>query len=120
MKTHYQIEGTPNSPVLVFSNSLGTDLRMWDAVVPLLLPYFRIVRYDTRGHGQSEATAEPYSVEQLGQDVISLFDELGLEKVYFCGLSMGGQIGQWLGINHPNRLHKLVLSNTASKNREWK
>ena len=115
MRTHYKIEGTPNSPVLVFSNSLGTDMRMWDAVVPLLLPYFRIVRYDTRGLGQSTVTSESYSVAQLGQDVIDLFDELGLEKVHFCGLSMGGQIGQWLGIHHSDRLNKLILCNTAAQ-----
>lgn len=115
MYTNYRIDGTPNSPVLVFSNSLGTDLRMWDEVVPLLLPYFRIVRYDTRGLGQSEVTPSPYTVAQLGQDVIDLLDKLDLDKVYFCGLSMGGQIGQWLGIHHPQRLHKLVLCNTAAK-----
>ena len=115
MKSHYQIDGTPNSPVLIFSNSLGTDLRMWDRVVPLLLPYFRIVRYDTRGLGQSEVTEAPYQVAQLGQDLIDLLDELGLAKVHFCGLSMGGQIGQWLGIHHPDRFHKLVLCNTAAK-----
>lgn len=115
MNTHYQIEGTPNSPVLVFSNSLGTDLSMWDAVVPLLLPYFRILRYDTRGLGKSEVTSDPYTMAQLGQDVIDLMDELGFEKVHFCGLSMGGQIGQWLGIHHGDRLNKLVLCNTAAK-----
>lgn len=115
MNTHYKIEGTPNSPVLVFSNSLGTDMRMWDRVVPFLLPYFRIVRYDTRGLGQSEITPEPYSVAQLGQDVIALLDELGLEKVHFCGLSIGGQIGQYLGIHHGDRLNKLVLCNTAAQ-----
>ncbi|MFK7981135.1 MAG: 3-oxoadipate enol-lactonase [Saprospiraceae bacterium] len=114
MNTHFKIEGTPNSPVLVFSNSLGTDMRMWDKVVPLLLPYFRIVRYDTRGLGRSEVTPEPYSIAQLGQDVIHLLDQLGLEKVHFCGLSMGGQIGQWLGINHPQRFNKLILCNTAA------
>lgn len=114
MRTHYQIEGTPNSPVLVFSNSLGANLSMWDAVVPLLLPYFQILRYDTRGLGKSEVTEDSYSVAQLGQDVIALIDELGFEKVHFCGLSMGGQIGQWLGIHHSNRLHKLVLCNTAA------
>lgn len=115
MNTHYTLQGTPNSPVLVFSNSLGTNLHMWDAVVPLLLPYFQILRYDTRGLGQSEVTPEPYQVALLGQDVIDLLDQLGFQKVYYCGLSMGGQIGQWLGIHHPDRLHKLILSNTGAK-----
>lgn len=122
MNTHYKIEGTPNSPVLVFSNSLGTDMRMWDRVVPLLLPYFRIIRYDTRGLGQSEVTPEPYNIAQLGEDVIAMLDELGLEKVHFCGLSMGGQIGQYLGIHHGDRLNKLVLCNTAAQigsNKGW-
>ena len=115
MKTNYKIQGTPNSPVLMFSNSLGADLSMWDELVPLLLPYFRVLQYDTRGHGQSELTEGPYTIERLGKDVISLLDQLDIDKVYFCGLSMGGLIGQYLGIHHPDRLHKLILSNSDSK-----
>lgn len=115
MKTNYKIQGTPNSPVLMFSNSLGADLTMWDALVPHLLPYFRVLQYDTRGHGKSEVTEGPYTIAMLGQDVIDLLDALQIEKVYFCGLSMGGLIGQYLGIHHPERLHKLILSNTDSK-----
>ena len=115
MKTNYKIQGTPNSPVLMFSNSLGADLSMWDELVPLLLPYFRVLQYDTRGHGQSELIEGPYTIERLGKDVISLLDQLNIDKVYFCGLSMGGLIGQYLGIHHPDRLHKLILSNTDSK-----
>lgn len=115
MKTNYKIQGTPNSPVLMFSNSLGADLTMWDALVPYLLPYFRVLQYDTRGHGKSEVTEGPYNIAMLGQDVIELLDALHIEKVYFCGLSMGGLIGQYLGIHHPERLHKLILSNTDSK-----
>ncbi|MDB2701484.1 3-oxoadipate enol-lactonase [Flavobacteriaceae bacterium] len=115
MKTNYKIQGTPNSPVLMFSNSLGADLSMWDELAPLLLPYFRVLQYDTRGHGQSELTEGPYTIERLGKDVISLLDQLDIDKVYFCGLSMGGLIGQYLGIHHPDRLHKLILSNTDSK-----
>ncbi|SHJ37136.1 4-carboxymuconolactone decarboxylase /3-oxoadipate enol-lactonase [Maribacter aquivivus] len=115
MKTNYKLQGTPNSPVLMFSNSLGADLTMWDELVPYLLPYFRVLQYDTRGHGQSELTDGPYTIEQLGHDVIDLLDTLKIDKVYFCGLSMGGLIGQYLGINHPDRLHKLVISNTDAK-----
>lgn len=115
MKTNYKIQGTPNSPVLMFSNSLGATMAMWDELVPHLLPYFRVLQYDTRGHGLSEQTPGEYNVAMLGQDVIDLLDDLKLEKVYFCGLSMGGLIGQWLGIHHPERLHKLVISNTDSK-----
>ncbi|MFK8160953.1 MAG: 3-oxoadipate enol-lactonase [Lewinella sp.] len=114
MKTYYQLEGTPNSPVLLLSNSLGADLSMWDQVVPFLLPYFQVLRYDTRGLGKSEVTDHPYAIEQLGHDVIDLLDKLGFGKVYFCGLSMGGQVGQWIGVHHANRLHKLVLCNTAA------
>ncbi|SFR50828.1 bifunctional 3-oxoadipate enol-lactonase/4-carboxymuconolactone decarboxylase PcaDC [Maribacter stanieri] len=115
MKTNYKLQGTPNSPVLMFSNSLGADLTMWDELVPYLLPYFRVLQYDTRGHGKSELTDGPYTIEQLGHDVIDLLDTLKIDKVYFCGLSMGGLIGQYLGINHPNRLHKLIISNTDAK-----
>jgi 3-oxoadipate enol-lactonase/4-carboxymuconolactone decarboxylase len=115
MKTNYNLQGTPNSPVLMFSNSLGADLTMWDELVPYLLPYFRVLQYDTRGHGKSELTDGPYTIEMLGQDIIDLLDDLNIEKVSFCGLSMGGLIGQWLGINHPERLHKLIISNTDSK-----
>jgi 3-oxoadipate enol-lactonase/4-carboxymuconolactone decarboxylase len=115
MKTNYKITGTPNSSVLAFSNSLGTDMGMWDELIPNLLPYFRVLQYDTRGHGESEITNEAYTIDLLGNDFIALLDELKIDKVYFCGLSMGGLIGQWLGINHPERLSKLILSNTDSK-----
>ncbi|WP_348811804.1 bifunctional 3-oxoadipate enol-lactonase/4-carboxymuconolactone decarboxylase PcaDC [Flavobacterium maritimum] len=115
MKTNYKISGTPNSPVLVFSNSLGADMGMWDELIPFLLPYFRVLQYDTRGHGGSEVTESPYTIDVLGNDVIALLDELKIDKVYFCGLSMGGLIGQWLGINHPDRILKLIISNTDAK-----
>ncbi|MDB9941585.1 3-oxoadipate enol-lactonase [Flavobacteriaceae bacterium] len=115
MKTNYKIQGTPNSPVLMFSNSLGADFKMWDELIPYLLPYFRVLQYDTRGHGKSEQTEGPYTIEMLGKDVVDLLDDLCIEKVFFCGLSMGGLIGQWLGINHPERLHKLIISNTDAK-----
>jgi len=115
MTLYHTLEGTPNSPVLVFSNSLGSDHRMWDELLPHLLPYFRVLRYDTRGHGQSPAPAGPYTIDQLGQDVIDLLDQLGIDQAYFCGLSMGGLIGQWLGVNRPDRIRKLVLSNTGAK-----
>ena len=115
MKTNYKIQGTPNSPVLMFSNSLGADFKMWDELIPYLLPYFRVLQYDTRGHGKSEQTEGPYTIEMLGKDVVDLLDDLSIEKVFFCGLSMGGLIGQWLGINHPERLHKLIISNTDAK-----
>lgn len=115
MKTHYTLEGTPNSPVIVFSNSLGSDLRMWDELVPSLLPYFRVLRYDTRGHGQSAVTPGEYTISMLAKDLIDLVDDLGIAKFAFCGLSMGGLIGQYLGIHYGDRLTHLILSNTGAK-----
>lgn len=118
MKLHFITEGTPNSPVLVLSNSLGSTWHMWDNVVPYLLPYFRVVRYDTRGHGQNEHWGhekESWQIADLGQDVLHILDQLAVEKAYFCGLSMGGLVGQWLGIHHPERLHALALCNTGAQ-----
>lgn len=115
MKTHYKLEGTPNSPVLVFSNSLGSNLTMWDELVPLLLPYFRVLRYDTRGHGQSTVTEGEYDIALLANDVIQLTNDLGIDKFAFCGLSMGGLIGQYLGIHYGDHLTHLILSNTGAK-----
>ncbi|PZQ96278.1 MAG: 3-oxoadipate enol-lactonase, partial [Flavobacterium psychrophilum] len=93
---NYQLEGPAGAPVLVLSNSLGTDLHMWDVQMPALTRHFQVLRYDTRGHGQSLVTEGPYSIEQLGRDVLALLDALDIAKAHFCGLSMGGLIGQWL------------------------
>jgi len=115
MQTNYKLSGTPNSPVLIFSNSLGTTMNMWDEMVSALLPYFQVLQYDTRGHGNSTITPEPYTIALLGQDVIDLMNQLKIKEAHFCGLSMGGLIGQWLAIHHPKRIKKLILSNTAAK-----
>jgi 3-oxoadipate enol-lactonase len=112
---NYQIDGPQDAPVLVLSNSLGTDLGMWDEQIPAFSEHFRVVRYDTRGHGGSTATEGPYSIEQLGGDVLALLDGLGVQQASFCGLSMGGLIGQWLAINAPQRITRLVICNTAAK-----
>lgn len=112
---HYEIEGPTGAPVLVLSNSLGTDLHMWDAQIASFSKSFRVLRYDTRGHGKSGVSHGPYSIEQLGRDVLGLLDALEIKRAHFCGLSMGGLIGQWLGIHASDRLHKLVLCNTAAK-----
>ena len=114
LRTHYDLPQS-DRPILVFSNSLGTDFSMWDPQLPELSQRFRVLRYDTRGHGQSSVTAGDYSIEQLGRDVLSLLDKLRLDRVHFCGLSMGGMIGIWLGIHSPDRLHRLVLCNTAAR-----
>ncbi|MFL1525746.1 3-oxoadipate enol-lactonase [Pseudomonas sp. O230] len=112
---HYQLDGPANAPVLVLSNSLGTDLQMWDAQIAAFSKHFRVLRFDTRGHGKSLVTPGPYSIEQLGHDVLALLDALHIDNAHFCGLSMGGLIGQWLGINAGDRLNKLVVCNTAAK-----
>ncbi|WP_060482467.1 3-oxoadipate enol-lactonase [Pseudomonas sp. NBRC 111119] len=112
---NYQIDGPEAAPVLVLSNSLGTDLGMWETQLPLWSQHFRVLRYDTRGHGASLVTAGPYSIEQLGRDVLALLDALDIQQAHFVGLSMGGLIGQWLGINAGQRLRSLTLCNTAAQ-----
>jgi len=114
VKLHYRFDGDERLPVLVLSNSLGTSLDMWQPQIPALTQRFRVLRYDTRGHGQSSVTEGPYSIAQLGGDVIALLDHLGLQRVHFCGLSMGGITGMWLGVHHANRLNKLILCDTAA------
>jgi 3-oxoadipate enol-lactonase len=114
-RIHYDLAGPPRAPVLAFSNSLGATLSMWDPQVSAFEKQFRVLRYDTRGHGQSSVTPGPYAIEQLARDVLALLDELKLDRVYFCGLSMGGQTGMWLALNAAGRFHKLVLCNTAAK-----
>lgn len=108
------IEGRDGAPVLMFSNSLGTDLRMWDEQVAALAPRFRILRYDRRGHGKSGVPKGPYTMERLGRDVLAILDALEIERVNWCGVSMGGMVGQWLGANAPQRIDRLVLSNTSA------
>lgn len=111
----YSLDGPVDAPVLLLSNSLGTDLHMWDAQVPGFAEHFRVLRYDTRGHGRSLVTEGIYSIEQNGRDVLALLDALEVADAHFCGLSMGGLIGQWLAINAPERIKCLVLCNTAAK-----
>jgi len=112
---HYRLDGAADSPVVVFSNSLGTNLAMWDAQIPALAQKFRVLRYDSRGHGLSDVTRGPYTIEGLGRDVIGLLDALEIATAHYCGLSIGGMIGQWLGINASKRFKSLALSNTAAR-----
>jgi len=107
-----EIAGSDNAPVLMLSNSLGTNLHMWDEQVPEWSKHFRVVRYDRRGHGKSGVPKGPYSMERFGRDVIAVLDALNIKKTNWCGLSMGGMVGQWLGANAPGRIDKLILSNT--------
>lgn len=111
---HYRLDGETNAPVVVFSNSLGTNLAMWEAQVPRLAQKFRVLRYDSRGHGLSAVTPGPYTIEGLGRDVVSLLDALQIPIAHYCGLSVGGLIGQWLGINASKRFKSLTLCNTAA------
>lgn len=109
------LEGDPVAPVLLLSNSLGTSMAMWTPQVASFLGAgYRVLRYDSRGHGASAAPAGDYSMDRLGRDVLGLLDALGLERVHYCGLSKGGMVGQWLGYRAPKRLHSLVLANTAA------
>jgi len=110
----YQLDGPEDAPVLVLSNSIATTLEMWDSNIADLTRYFRVLRYDTRGHGQSDAPVGAYSIERLGRDVIELLDTLQINRVHFCGISLGGFIGQWLGIHTPDRIDRLVLANTSA------
>lgn len=111
---HYEIEGRSDAPVLMMSNSLGTNLHMWDDQVAPFIAHFRLLRYDRRGHGQSGAPKGPYTMERLGRDVLAVLDGLKIDRINWCGLSMGGMVGMWLGANAPQRLNKLVLSNTSA------
>jgi 3-oxoadipate enol-lactonase len=113
-RINVEVEGLEQGPVLVLSNSLATTLRMWDGQVKSMTQRFRVLRYDPRGHGRSGVPAGPYSMERLGRDVLAMLDALGIWKINWCGLSMGGMVGQWLGANVPERIERLVLSNTSS------
>ena len=112
---HVADQGPKDGKPVVFANSLGTDLRLWDALLPLLPSGLRLVRYDKRGHGLSANPAGPYTVEQLADDAAGLIGALGLKDVVFVGLSIGGLIGQALALRHPDLLKALVISNSAAK-----
>jgi len=102
-----------DGPPLVLSHSLGATLDMWQPQVEPFCARFRLLRYDARGHGRSSVPRGPYTIEQLGGDVLRLLDAQGVERTHFCGLSMGGAVGLWLGIHAPDRIDRLVLCNTA-------
>ena len=112
---HVELEGPADAPVLMLSNSLGTNLNMWDPQMPELTRHFHVVRYDSRGHGQSAAPEGPYTLEQLGRDALGIMDELGFETFHWMGLSKGGMVGQWLLTHAPERIERAVLANTAAQ-----
>ena len=115
LRIHYEIEGPESAPVLVFSNSLGTNLSLWEPQLSAFAKRFRVLRYDFRGHGQTTATSGEYSIELLARDVLQLLDALRVDRVHFCGLSIGGMTAMWLGANAPERIRSLVISNSAPK-----
>ncbi|WP_211463357.1 3-oxoadipate enol-lactonase [Collimonas silvisoli] len=110
----YTLDGPVNAPVVVLSNSLGTTLAMWDGQAQVLQQHYRVLRYDTRGHGRSLVSAAPYTLQMLGQDVLHLLDALQIEKFHFCGISMGGLTGLWLALHAGQRLQRMVVADSAA------
>ncbi|MDF2118772.1 3-oxoadipate enol-lactonase [Roseiarcaceae bacterium H3SJ34-1] len=108
------IDGADDAPAVLLSNSLGTNLHMWDDQAEALRTRFRVIRYDSRGHGGSVADEGPYSIEQLGRDALAILDALQVSKAHFVGLSMGGMVGMWLMTNAPERIGRAVLANTGA------
>jgi 3-oxoadipate enol-lactonase len=114
IQTNYELSGKKGAPVVVLSHSLGATLTMWEPQMDSLNPHFQVLRYDMRGHGSSDVTPGPYTLELLAEDVIGLLDALNIDRVHFVGLSIGGMIGQSLALNHANRLRSLALCDTAA------
>jgi 3-oxoadipate enol-lactonase len=110
----WRSDGPAEAPVLLLSNSLGTSMDLWAPQIAAFVSHFRVLRYDSRGHGRSDVPIGAYSLDMLGRDVVDLLDALGIERVHFCGISKGGMVGQWLGVFAAQRIGRLVLSNTAS------
>jgi len=113
-RLHYRIDGT-QGPWLLFCNSLGTNLHMWDAQISVLSRHFRVLRYDQRGHGLSSTPSPPYTLSDLGRDVIALLDALNVEHTHICGLSIGGLTAQWLAIHAGHRINKIVVCATSTR-----
>jgi 3-oxoadipate enol-lactonase/4-carboxymuconolactone decarboxylase len=111
----FRLEGNAELPPLVLSHSIGLDHGMWEPQIPALLPYLHILRYDLRGHGASDVPQGEYSIECLGRDTLELIDQLKIGRFAFCGLSLGGAVGQWLARHVPERLTHLVLANTSAR-----
>ena len=109
-----RFDGPADAPVLMLSNSLGTNLSMWDPQIAEWSKHFRVLRYDSRGHGLSVATDRAFSIATLGEDALAILDHFGIDKAHWCGLSKGGMVGQWLATNARQRMSRLVLANTAA------
>lgn len=115
VQLYYQTAGDPANPALLLSNSLGTRWQMWQPQIDVLTKYFYVIIYDTRGHGESDKPAGPYSLTRLGQDALCVLGALGIKKAHFCGISMGGLTGLWLAIYAPERFMRIAVANTAAK-----
>ena len=113
VRIFYRLEGTRGRPVVILSHSIGTDHGMWEPQIADLLRYFQVLRYDTRGHGASDAPGGDYSIDLLGRDILELANTVGVSEFAFCGLSLGGAIGQWLAANAAQRVTHLILANTS-------
>lgn len=112
---HHALDGPADAPPVLFGGSLGTTVAMWEPQVRALDHAYRLIRFDHRGHGGSPVPAGPYTVAELGADVLALMDRLGLARAAYCGLSLGGMVGQWLAINAPQRIDRLILISTAAQ-----
>jgi 3-oxoadipate enol-lactonase len=112
-RIHFEIGGAESGRPLMLSNSLGTTLELWERQLGALAS-FRLIRFDTRGHGRSDAPEGEYAMDQLGRDALAVLDATGVGATAFCGVSMGGGIGQWLAVNAPDRIERLVLANTGA------
>jgi len=115
LRMAYQIDGPDNAPTLVLIHCLGANIRMWDPQIDALCPHLRVVRYDIRGHGNSEASKPPLTIERLGRDLLALMDHLQIARAHVCGLSLGGLIAQYFVIHHPERVERAVFANTAAR-----
>jgi 3-oxoadipate enol-lactonase len=115
VRLRYEISGAAQGDVVVLVNSLGADLHMWDKVLPAIERDWRVVRYDTRGHGESGVPPRPYTMAQLGADLVGLLDRLAIGRAHVCGLSLGGMVGMWMGIHQPERVDRLIFANTAAR-----
>ena len=112
---YYQTAGDSRNPAIIFANSLGTQLSMWQPQIDALSKQYYVINYDTRGHGKSDKPQGPYSLTRLGQDVLCVLGALGIKKANFCGISMGGLTGLWLAIYAPERFERIAVANTAAK-----
>jgi 3-oxoadipate enol-lactonase len=111
----FRSDGAEGAPALLLSNALGLDVEMWTPQMPSLASHFRVIRYDTRGHGRSDVPRNEYTVEQLGRDAVAVLDAAGVARAHVCGLSLGGITAMWMGVNAPSRVQSLVLAATAAR-----